>query len=269
MAIAIRDTCVAGATIDVSMKIPPQKINGKRSKKMNPTPNDVWEVNKRNAEKTLTRVINHNFTTYDWHNVLTYAGKEPSRSQAKKDREKFCRKLTEDGLKWIAVTEYKHERIHHHIIVQYMPFEYFTKLWTHGDVRPTPMKRKRNYKKLAVYLIKETSKTYRENGSMYKRRWSTSKNIEKPEVKREEIKVSDIYAEPKPLKGYYIDADTVRRFENPITGTPQIEYTMIALEEKPRLKKWYKGTVVLRNENYNKLLRSEKLQKQLTLEMPF
>lgn len=269
MAIAIRETCVAGATIDVSMKIPPPKTNGKRSKKTNPTPDDVWEVNKRNAEKILTRILNHNFTPGDWHLVVTYAGKEPSQEQAKKDRAKLCGKLTGAGLRWVAVTEYKHERIHHHIVVQYMPFEYFQKLWIHGDVRPTAMKRKRNYKKLAVYLIKETSKTYREDDSPYKRRWSSSKNIIKPEVKREEIKVSDIYAEPKPLKGYYIDQDTVRRFENPITGTPQIEYTMIALEEKPRLKKWYKGTTVLRNENYNKLLRSGKLMEQLEIQIPF
>lgn len=262
---AVREICVAGSVIDVTLKISKPREKKKRSHKSNITPDDVWKVNKRNAEKTLARILNHNFVPGDWHLVFTYQGEEPTKKKAKADREKLTRQLSKDGLKWVAVTEYMHERIHHHIVVSFMPFEYFINLWQLGDVRPTPMKRDRNYKRLAHYFIKETSKSYQEENSCFKRRYSCSRTVTKPEVRREEIRVSDIYQDPKPLKGYYIDEKTVRRYNDMFTGMPCVEYYMVSMEKKPRVKKWYKGTKILREQNYNRLLRNCEYQEQLSL----
>ncbi len=257
------ETCVAGACIDRTYR-PAIMItkSGKRAAKSNPTPDAVLAVNQRNAEKALTRLINHNFVPGDWHLVLNYDGKEPSTDQAKKDKDKFVRKLKaiadKEGidLKWIAVTEYKHARIHHHIICSHIAFEQILPAWTHGQVRPSVLNKTRNYYKLAEYLVKETSKTFREDGNVFKRRYTTSRNIVRPMVKKTVIDAREI-PDPKALKGYYIDEDSVRRYENAITGLEHLEYIMVSMEEEPRLRRWYKGTVVKNQRNYNKLLRNE------------
>lgn len=257
------ETCVAGACIDRTYR-PAIMItkSGKRAAKCNPTPDAVSAVNQRNAEKALTRLVNHNFAPGDWHLVLNYAGIEPSADQAKKDKDKFTRKLKTIAdkagieLKWIAVTEYKHARIHHHIICSHVAFEQILTAWTHGQVRPSVLDKTRNYNRLAEYLVKETSKTFREDGNVFKRRYTTSRNIVRPMVKKTVIDAREI-PDPKALKGYYIDEDSIRRYENAITGLEHLEYIMVSMEDEPRLRRWYKGTAVKNQRNYNKLLRNE------------
>ncbi|MDO4460831.1 MAG: hypothetical protein Q4C42_12280, partial [Clostridia bacterium] len=61
-----------------------------------------------------------------------------------------------------------------------------------------------NYTALAEYLIKETTKTFREEDSLYKRRYSCSANLTKPVVKKEEVDPSELWDAPEPIEGYYI-----------------------------------------------------------------
>jgi len=238
------------------------KHEGKRAPRMNPTPEDVWKVNTRNAERDLARILNHNFGPGDWHLVLTYRA-EPTAAEAKKHKEYFCRLVKgwadRNGkkFKWIAVTEYKHARIHHHVVCSHLPLEIINELWKRGHVRVTPLDKTRNYTKLAHYLVKETSKTYRDPDSVNHRRWTCSRNIVRPEVKRQIVSEREIYKDIKPLKGYYIDQDSIRRYDHKVTGLPHLEYIQVATEQ-PRYKRWYKGATVKRTENYNHLLRHEK-----------
>ena len=60
--------------------------------------------------------------------------------------------------------------------------------------------------------------------------------------------------EPRALKGYYIDQDSVRKYEHAITGLENLEYLMVSMEDEPRISRWYKGTVIKRPHNYNKFL---------------
>jgi len=260
----IKETCVAGACIDTTYKFSTRfmKHEGKRAPRMNPTPEDVWKVNTRNAERDLARILNHNFGPGDWHLVLTYRA-EPTAAEAKKHKEYFCRLVKgwadRNGkkFKWIAVTEYKHARIHHHVVCSHLPLEIINELWKRGHVRVTPLDKTRNYTKLAHYLVKETSKTYRDPDSVNHRRWTCSRNIVRPEVKRQIVSEREIYKDIKPLKGYYIDQDSIRRYDHKVTGLPHLEYIQVATEQ-PRYKRWYKGATVKRTENYNHLLRHEK-----------
>ena len=118
-------TYEAGSTIEVyktyskryGRKIP-------RGAKKGRTPPDVMKVNDRNAEAELRRVLNANFRPKDYHLVLTYEGEQPpSQEEAKAALERFIRKCRaeykREGLefKYVAVTEYLHTRIHHHIVV--------------------------------------------------------------------------------------------------------------------------------------------------------
>lgn len=266
----IKETCVAGSTIDVSYRInSPKKKGEKRAAKEEVTPEKVQKINDRNAEKALTRILNHNFVPGDWHNVFTYAGKEPSAKEAKKHREDLCRDLNKLArkkgiiMKYVYVTEYKHDRIHHHIVHTYLPHEEVQALWPYGDVRPTAMKRNRNYKRLASYLIKETTKTFRQECSPFKRRYGCSRTIERPEVRKEYVSFSNLAEDPKPLTGYYIDQDTVRRGTHEVTGYPYLDYMMISLTEEPRIKKWRRGKKVSHQQNYNYLLRGIGVEEQI------
>ena len=68
----IRETCIAGAVIDMCIKGSfPHK--GKRKKKEKPSSDAVKKNNDNLAVKLLTRLINLNFFPGDYHTTLTYA----------------------------------------------------------------------------------------------------------------------------------------------------------------------------------------------------
>jgi hypothetical protein len=79
----------------------------------------------------------------------------------------------------------------------------------------------------------------------------------------EEVEDRQLWDEPVAWKGYYIDQDTVRRYEHPITGLPHLEYQMISLSDKPRIKKYYKGRIKFREENYNRYVNYTETQLDL------
>ena len=96
----IQETCIAGRTIDRTIKITSGNHRSKRSPKINITPEKVQKNNDRIAVKKLMRLLNANFTGGDLHIVLTYKD-APDQLQAKKDRENFLkalrRKLKKNG----------------------------------------------------------------------------------------------------------------------------------------------------------------------------
>lgn len=74
----------------------------------------------------------------------------------------------------------------------------------------------------------------------------------------EEVSPRMLTEDPVAWKGYYIDRDSVRRYEHPVTGLEYVEYMMIAETEKPRIKKYYKGHRKTREEDYRKYITAEK-----------
>lgn len=245
----IEETCVAGRTIDRIIKVTSGCHKEKRKKKMNVTPEKVQKNNDRLAVKTLMRLLNANFKYGDLHIVLTYEY-APDKLQAKKDRDAVIKKLRRQmkklgkKLKYIAVTEYKHTRIHHHLVVNCDDIQMIEEAWNKGWVKFVGLDDTGNYIDLAEYLIKETSKTIREEGSVCKRRYAASTNLIKPVVKRSEVDVSKLFDEPTPIDGYYIPKDYARRYEHEITGLEHLEYIMVALDKPRSYKVWPRGKVV-------------------------
>lgn len=247
---AMKDVIVAGSTIFVKVALKREKAapGEKRQSKQNVTPKEIDRVNQKNAEKTLAIIVNYNFAPRDLHLVLTYSGDEPTKEQAKKDLEKFKRDLMnlyrKKGLllKWISCTEYENKRIHHHLICTGgVDISELTRIWKYGFIRPTYLDETGDYRKLASYLIKETSKTFREADAVSRRRYNCSRSIQKPQMKRESVSVANILKDPKPITGYYIDRDSIFRGKNPITGSMYLEYVMISLTVEPRVKSWSRG----------------------------
>lgn len=254
----VRETCIAGAVIDMTIKGSNHIKGSCRAPRRNETPKAVQENNDRIAAKELTRLLNNNFYPGDYHATFTYAGQEPTQEEAKRELKNFLsrmrREFAREGkeFKYVAVTEFKNHRIHHHVVMNFIESQKVQDQWKRGLVRFTPLDKTRNYRKLANYLIKETTKTFREVGNVYKKRYTASRNLERPVIVREEVTASMLFKDPKPLKGYVIDEDSVRRFENPITGLEHLEFCMVSTEYVPRLKKWRSGTVIKRSEAYTR-----------------
>ena len=256
----IRETCIAGAVIDRCIKASFPR-GGKRKKKEKVTSDAVKKNNDMLALKNLTRLININFYPGDLHTTLTYA-KELSPEEANSELEKWIKRMRREYKKlnkefyYIAVTEFKNKRIHHHVVMNYIDFQVINRQWKMGRIRCTPLDKTRNYRVLAEYLIKETQKTFREPENATKRRWKPSRNLKRPVVKREWISISQLFQnldDIKPLKGYEIDRDTLRKYTNPVTGLEHIEYQMVSNEAVPRLSTWRKGKKIKRNETYIKM----------------
>ena len=246
---AIKEICVAGRTIEVIMKLSSGNHREKRNGKKNITPEAVRKNNDRLAVIRLRRILNANFGYGDMHIVLTYR-EAPEPQQARKDRNNFIktmqRKMKKAGceLKYVAVTEYMHARIHHHIVINCNDIELLTSAWKHGLIKSTALDASGNYAKLAEYLLKETQKSFREEGCPNKRRYASSTNLIKPQVVRQVIEVEKLYDEPQPIKGYYIPEDFNRRYEHPVTGLEHLEYIMVALDQPRKYKRWPKGKVI-------------------------
>lgn len=252
----IRETAVAGKTIYRSVKVPSGKHSGRRRPRMNLTAEAVQKNNDRIAVRNLTLLINANFDESCGHFTLTYKGEEPTEEQAAAGRKKFIarlrRQMKKQGqeLKYIVVTEYQNKRIHHHIILNTQDVSMVNKAWREGFVRMTAMDDSGSYKDLGEYLIKETSKTFREPDSVHKRRYTASRNLVRPVIKREAVDAQELLDDPMPIPGYYIPKDSVRRYEHPVTGIEHLEYFMVALAQPRKYRVWPRGTAVPWTEHF-------------------
>lgn len=268
----VRSMYEAGQTIIVREQ-PKRKIEKgrKRAPKKNLTSEEVWKNNLKYAVFRLTLLLNHNFVPGDHHLQLTYKI-EPTAEQGKKDRQKFtrelkakCKKIGID-VKWIAVTEYKGKRVHHHIICSNVPMSIINECWKHGRVFHNPLWDNPNYKDLAEYLLKEASKTYEQKGDIRERRYNTSRNVVMPkEPKEKELSRIDMNDEPIPPKGYYIDGE-VEYYEHAITRMPCRQYILVPIEgEKQARIRGRRGKY--ERTNYFKLLREAYTEHQETLDV--
>lgn len=252
-----RETCVAGATIDVCVK-GSYTHTGSRKPKSKPTSEAVRKNNDRLAEKNLTRLINANFFPGDWHITLTYSD-IVAPQEAQHNLKVFIRRLRRvfkkqgKDFRYVAVTEYEHHRIHHHIVMNYIGYPIINDTWGNGFVRAVALDETRNYMKLAQYLVKETSKTFRKPGNATKRRWTASRNLKRPVIKKEWVSITQLFKDPKPLRGYQIDEDSIRHYINPVTGLEHLEYLMVSTDPVPRIKTWRKGKIIKRSETYQRM----------------
>lgn len=243
-----KTTVRAGATIEVTKSYTKRigvKIKKDREK---PTAEEMEKVNQMNAERTLRLKINANFGVDDPFITLTYRKDErPTPKQAKKNIKKVIDSLRKEfkklgaDLKYINVTEYKNKAIHHHLLINHIEGQDVSKmvrrLWKFGRPDFKYLDDTGQYKDLAAYLIKETSKTYKENDGGHKQRYSCSRNLTMPTPKTEIIKKAQRWAaDPKPIKGYYIDKDTVYNGIDPFTGNEAYN-NMLEIEAMKKIKK--------------------------------
>ena len=269
----IQETIRAGRL--VYRKITGKKASEKgkqRAKKSKPTIAEVERNNQRYAERDLMLKLNHNFSPNDMHLIFTYRA-EPTKEEAAQILKEFKRKLLRlyrkygVVLKWIETTEYENTRLHHHFIIsQGVPLKEIKETWGHGTVITRDLYPEGDYRKLSEYIIKETSKSIKSDNPFSTKRFRCSRTIENPPVYREEVKASKLLEDPKPIKGYYIDRDSIYQGVNPVTERQYIEFFMLPIEGEEQAKKINGRKVKYRKESFDAWLRCNR-DKQMELDI--
>lgn len=218
---------------------------GKRRPKSNPTPEAVAKINRINQERDLTVKINANFKAGDIWLTLSYPEKLPI-EECMKAVNKFKRNIRaaakRKGILFRLIEStgigQSSGKPHHHIvlnkeisrdmIIKYWPEEYIymNSLWKSG-----------NYQRIAKYMLKNAYQSKGERGK-HTKAYRCSAQIKTPEPRVREMKRPTSY-DPEDLKahdGYFIDKDSIRVYDHPITGVPCIEYIEISLTDNPKIK---------------------------------
>ncbi|MBP3388783.1 MAG: hypothetical protein J6K98_02795 [Clostridia bacterium] len=232
----IKVTYVAGQTVEIEKHFSGRygKRGVKRGPRRAPTKKKQKEINRRKAVDNLRRLMNANFGIGDWHLVLGYRREySPKPEESKKHREKFLRdyrawcKKVGRKVRYIAVTEYKNRRLHHHIVIEEMPSAVAYELWPYGRPSIKPLDSRGEYANLAAYLIKETDKTFREDGAPQNKRWTQSKGLIIPKAKVEVIPAEKWREDPRPPKDHILLRDTLMLGVDDFTGQPWQRYTLL------------------------------------------
>lgn len=206
----------AGDVYEVEEFYCPRTIGKKyeRGKRMNLTSEEQAKRNLQIARKNLTRSINANFNGKDYFVLLTYAA-EVSVEEAGKQISNFFLRLKRyrkkngfSDLKYISVleTQGKNNRVHHHIVMN--GFEGLSmkeaatileEKWGRGTILIKNLHQNQKDNRLASYISKENIK----KGA---KRWSSSRNLAKPEITIElveETKKSTHSVRRRDIKSYW------------------------------------------------------------------
>lgn len=235
-----QETVIAGRVMEVRKKNSARLgVKGiPRSDNSNPTPEDVEKINQANAEKKLRWSINENFVEGDFHIIPGFDNTwNPTPAEAIKVYEKFMRDLRilykNEGteLKYVSAMERGQrgeKKIHFHLVINYMETKKISALWPWGRIRFFPLDNTGQYAKLASYIIKQTSQTFR-SGEGFKKRFNSSKNLRKPKIKNKVISHTKWLNEPKAIWGYYIEKDKTINGVSKVTGYPYQFYSMVQI----------------------------------------
>ncbi len=183
---------------------------GKRSKRKRETQPKQNNLNDKNARRYLNQLINGNFKKNDYHVTCTYREEflPETLEDAEKEVRNFLRRISyrmkkaNQELKYILVTEYstkresdKPVRIHHHITInQGLSRDDIENLWT------KPKEKGKKHRE-SIGFINTDRLQPDENGlsalSNYlakhprgKKRWSSSRNLVRPESRTNDHKYS-------------------------------------------------------------------------------
>lgn len=191
-----------------------------RGRKEQLTSEEQQEINDRQAQRRLLRLINANFDGRrgDLFVTLTHA-ERVDEAEARRQMGRMIKRMRAarqkaglEDLRYILITEQQSGRWHHHLICNGgLTLEQLLELWERrGRVQASILDEHYSYADLARYLTQQHKPRRGETGGgnakqpreRYKRRWSSSHNLRQPEVKKREIKPSMLRRDPKPPKGW-------------------------------------------------------------------
>lgn len=240
----IKTTCKAGKTKEYEFYYSYRfdQKGGSRKKKENRTPEAQRQVNRRMAEKKLTRLMNANLSGEDYYLTLSYRKeKRPDRETLNRDIRTLLRKLRRiyrkhgKELKYIWTAE-KGERgaAHLHIVVNGIDHisHIIRDLWEKGWICIKPLDKSGQYRKLAGYFIKYSDKTMKTEQGFINKRYCSSKNLIIPEPEKKKIRGRNAYNHKIEVPaGWYVDKESIREAWHEITGYLYFSYTLVQLPD--------------------------------------
>lgn len=236
----IRETCKAGVTWEEcryhSHRYPGK--GGRRGKWVNQTAEAQRKVNMRRAAKELRRAMNANFVDGDLLVRLDFCKTQsPSGScQMQGHMQAFLRKLRTAYKKLGVVLKYIYVKEvgprggrHVHMVMTDCPgvLKVLRCCWTYGGIHVDPLNSGGQYRKVAEYFIKYAGRTEETEGQMVGKRWYPSKNLTRPQVRREVIRARTFRKAVRGRSGYVLEKDSVRYGISAYSGYEYFSYTLI------------------------------------------
>ncbi len=232
----VKRTIKAGVTIEIKKYFTTKyKAKGmKRGKRIGITTEEQEKINQRHAEDKLRWIMNENFVDGDYHVVFDYASenKPDGKEEMRKDISDCLKRLRKEykklgiELKYIHVMEIGQKGArHHHLVINEIPIKILRKCWAKGRIHVTPLNTNGQYKKLANYFIKYSSTTK----ELQRKRYYSSKNLIIPEPDIEIVASNKYLEEPKSIKGYYVEKESVYSDTDQYTGYKYLTYTLIKI----------------------------------------
>lgn len=211
-----------------------------RAEKKKKTPEEMAKQNHWRRCRELRRIIELNFGGGDWHVTLTCRKEErPSPEDAVKIIRAFRDKLRtaykKQGwdLKYVISCETgERGAVHWHMIVNNMHNEVTStaslirKLWARGRPYFSPLDDTGDYKTLAEYIIKESTRRMENEETIEKLSYMVSRNLIRPTVQEEKVAATKWTKIPKAPKGWYLVKDSLVNGFNKFTGLPYQYYTI-------------------------------------------
>lgn len=240
----MKSKCVAGKTIEYEYYYTyrADAKGGVRRKKANRTPEAQQKVNRRMAEKKLTRIMNENFSGEDYYITFSYRKEErPSKEGLKRDIRKLLNGMRKKWrgerkeLKYIWAAEVGERGVVHiHMVVNSAEnmSKYIRELWGKGWICIKPLDKSGQYRKLAEYFVKYSAKTMKTDEGYIKKSYCSSKNLIIPEPKKRKIKARNRYNHTIEIPvGYYIDKESIKEAWHEVTGYMYFTYTLVKGEK--------------------------------------
>lgn len=191
-----------GDYLEVDM-FPVFPVAKSRSKKKNPTSEVQQKLNEHNAEQKLVRLLNANFTSEDIEIHLTYANENLPQTdeEAARDIQNFLRRVKRlrkkndlPDLKYICVTEGGTEgkRYHFHVTMNGgLDRDELEKLWGFGYANSRRLQFNENgVEGLARYITKQFREKKEGGETIFRKRWTASKNLVNPPPKDRDGRIS-------------------------------------------------------------------------------
>ena len=238
----IKEICMAGKILEVRKyyTLRYNCIGERRGARCKHTCECQAKVNLRNAERTLRRLMNANFTDDTGMLVtLTYLPKNrPGNSvQMQSDMRNFLKKLRKVFkagnmiLKYIYVKELgKRGAAHVHMLMSVCDVRKLRECWNKGGVCVKPLYSDGDYSDIARYFIKYSADTEKVEGKLIGKRWSASRNLKQPIVIKKIVKANTFNQRIPEKKGYLLDPTSVAEGYTEF-GYRYFSYTMRRIEK--------------------------------------
>lgn len=194
--------------------------NRLRCIKMNTTSEQQEKRNIKYATNLLRLLLLQNFNENDLYCTLTYdkpvSGEEAKKYLAnfRKRLQRLAKKLDVEA-KYIVVTEIGGKnKIHHHIIIHtsrnIIKVSHIRDIWKNGFVKIKLYGGTlQDAESLANYFIKKNRNAFYVLPNIYKKRWNSSQNLQKPQRSTAVIHHKTWKIQPKTKKGYYLDTHSI------------------------------------------------------------